>query len=458
MTLPARGYTAVWVPLRHVTAGAPIYEQIQQALDQATHRRVDWWQLVEQGKDRVRVVLLDGLDELVQASSGHHGTYLLDVVEFQRREAEQGRPVAVVVTSRTVVVDRVEIPANTTVVKLEDFNRPRIESWLAEWHRANSRAIEVGTVRPLAMETALARTELSSQPLLLLLLAMYVADPNTPAISEDVSPAGLYDRLLTTFAYRECTKSPTRLPQHKVDEAVQDHLHRLAIAALAMFNRGRQDVTDVELGTDLGALGAPHVDTDRPEDRGRDVAGQFFFIHTAQAHRVGSAQPQQSYEFMHATFGEYLVARHVVDAVVDMSNAARSRRRSSRSDPDDDLLCALLCHQVLVTRRNCLDFVENLFDDLDPRERSHITGVLETLIRGYRGRHGSARYAEYRPTPVDHVHRLATYSANLVLLRLAVGEPLSINNLWPARERAEWGSNVELWKSGLYEDNGRRFF
>src|SRR3712207_7629487 len=41
--------------------------------------------------------------------------YLHDVVRFQELEADQDRPVAVIVTSRTVVADRVDIPQGTAL-------------------------------------------------------------------------------------------------------------------------------------------------------------------------------------------------------------------------------------------------------------------------------------------------------------------------------------------------------
>lgn len=108
--LPPEEYTVVRVPLRTVAAGAPIVNQVQQALDAATNNRVSWHSVTDPDADTVLVLLLDGLDELLQAATFDRGGYLQDVVEFQRIEEEQNRPVAVVVTSRTVVADRVDIP------------------------------------------------------------------------------------------------------------------------------------------------------------------------------------------------------------------------------------------------------------------------------------------------------------------------------------------------------------
>ncbi|MFT7834655.1 ATP-binding protein [Saccharothrix sp. BKS2] len=64
--LPPGEYTVVRVPLRNVAAGAPIIDQVQQALDAATNNRVRWHEVTDDSADTVLVVLLDGLDELRQ--------------------------------------------------------------------------------------------------------------------------------------------------------------------------------------------------------------------------------------------------------------------------------------------------------------------------------------------------------------------------------------------------------
>jgi hypothetical protein len=58
------------------------------------------------------VILIDGFDELLRATGIRQTDYLLRVAEFQRRESDQGRPVAVMVTSRTSVEDRARTPVD----------------------------------------------------------------------------------------------------------------------------------------------------------------------------------------------------------------------------------------------------------------------------------------------------------------------------------------------------------
>jgi ATPase family associated with various cellular activities (AAA) len=433
--LPSSVYTVVRVPLRQVGANAPIIDQVQQALDLATHRRVDWWKLVEQGPGTIRVVLLDGLDELLQASSHDRSGYLQDVMEFQRVEAEQGRPVVVVVTSRTVVADRVDIPSGTTVIKLDYFNRTDIANWLRHWNEANASLIASGKVRGLSPAAALRQPELARQPLLLLMLALYSADPAFPALDADLSTANLYQRLLDNFARREVAKKADhRLSPDETERRTRDQLDRLAIAALAMFNRKSQEISEVEPGADMTVLNENLLTPVSPAELGQRLIGEFFFVHAAEAKPLSAAgnaadpsvsvvrqgeRAQRSYEFLHATFGEYLVASRVLNELVDVGETALAGRRGPRV-PDDDLLFALLSHQPLAGRRSTLNFAVELFANLSRSERSHSLAVLETLIDSYRHRHISDRYATYRPTPLDRVRQLAAYSANLVTLRVAL--------------------------------------
>ena len=247
--LPASAYTVVRVPLRRVGANAPIMHQVQEALDIATHKRVDWWRLVEQSRDTIRVVLLDGLDELLQATNNDRSGYLQEVMEFQRIEAEQQRPVIVMITSRTVVADRVDIPDGTIVMKLDYFNDDDIREWLDGWREVNSSLIVSGTIRELTLDAALRQRDLARQPLLLLMLAIYSADPESPALDTDLSTANLYRRLLDNFARREVAKKAKHnLLPDEMQRQVRGQLERLSVAALAMFNRGRQDIMEASSG------------------------------------------------------------------------------------------------------------------------------------------------------------------------------------------------------------------
>ena len=450
--LAASGYTVVRVPLRQVNANAPIISQIQQALDLSTNLRVRWPELSEQSRDRIRVVLLDGLDELLQASTGDRSGYLLEVADFQRIEADQGQPIVIVVTSRTVVADRVDIPLNTSVAKLDFFDERDIEDWLRIWHGANPAL----TGRELTPAAALRHPDLARQPLLLLMLALYSANPAFPALEATLSTADLYDRLLDNFARREVAKKAKAHPSAaELEDGVRTQLERLSVAALAMFNRGQQDITEIQLGRDLAALKGS---TERASatEAGQRIIAEFFFVHAAEARLTevpGRDAPLRSYEFLHSTFGEYLVAWRVMNELCGVAETALGGRFGTR-EPDDDLLFALLSHQPFVVRASTLTFATEVFDRLTETERERVLEVLNALIKSHRSRHGSDRYAAYRPTPLDRIRELAAYSANLVTLRLALQPDHSQVSLRSILSETgdllgQWRSMVAAWRSGL---------
>lgn len=465
--LPDAGFTVVRVPLRRVTASARIAVQVQEALDEATDGRVPWPRLSDQSAGTIPVILLDGLDELLQASDSDRSAYLLDVLEFQRTEAAVGRDVIVIVTSRVVVADRVVIPFGTTMVKLDSFADEDIADWLERWNDANSSAISAGTFRALTPDVALRYEDLARQPLLLLMLALYTADPVVPALDAGPSMTDLYERLLREFALREARKSLGRDARpDDVDERVADHLDRLAIAALAMFNRGRQDVNEDEVGADLRVFREDLMTRAREEEAGQRVVGEFFFVHAAEGRPFGSqagrgGRPiRRRYEFLHATFGEYLVASYIVSNLIDVTGRTPRGRRGP-IDPDDSMLFALLSHQPLAARRSILEFARGICASrTDDDGRRQVLEVLEVLAGSYRDRRGWDKYTGYRPSPPDIVRCLACYSANVVSLRVAM-EPeedgVALTDLLhaPGDALAQWRSTVLLWQAGLDPDGLR---
>jgi hypothetical protein len=431
--LPEPTYTVVRVPLRRVNADANVVEQIQQGLLLATNGTVTWPELAKECDDVIRVVVLDGLDELLQATTNDRGGYLADVMEFQRVEAALGRPVAVIVTSRTLVADRIRVPRGTPVVELLEFDDAQIAEWITTWNAVNS------NIRPMTPKLADAYADLARQPLLLLMLTLYFTDPNIEPPDHDLSTAELYQRLLNTYVRREVTKQAGRvLPDEEYAEAVHTRLTRLAVAALGMFNRGRLSITEAELTADLIALG-------ESAPTGRRVLSEFYFVHAPEA---GDGD-HRGYEFLHTTFMEYLVATRVVEVLAEVAEGSFGRRRFH--EPDDGLLFALLSHQPLAIQNPILDFVADGLAALDDAERVDVIKTLDLLISAYRGRVTSTKYLSYRPSSWDAIRELAAYSANLVLVRvLADRDGVHLGALFPGGSAlSAWDATVRLWSAGL---------
>jgi hypothetical protein len=457
--LPDDVFAAVWVPLRHVDPGVPIYQQIDQALAAQLAGRLDWARLCEEtGAGKIVLVVLDGLDELIQASGVSQSRYLLEAAEFQRTQYAHGHPVVIIATSRIVVADRVDIPPGALTIKLEDFDAHRIAQWSRTWNEVNATTADFRGLTAATLESV---EELAAQPLLLVMIALYTADPKVPEIHSLRSSADLFQQLIDNFIRREIAKD-AEVPGGRgidVDAELSVRRWRLAIAAFAMFNRGRQHVSEPELQRDLELfLGAEQVNRttfSEPIDRVTRTIGEFFFVHAPGGDSQLDARRglHRTYEFLHATFGEYLIAAETVQVLLHMAGrrAADYHAHSPyREVVDDSRLRELISHQPLLKRASILKLAVETYDGLSADERRWIRAVLGDLIRGVRSRSDGEIVLRSNPTGADHVSRLSIYSLNLVCLLVEFeGGELELRQICPEGEDelAWWRSLVRLWQA-----------
>lgn len=458
-------FTVITVPLRSVRPEDSLKDQIDTVLHRTVSKSFGWDQLSDECGDRLPVILLDGFDELIQASGVHQSNYLKQVQEFQKHQTITERPVAVVVTSRVLVADRAQIPFDVPIVKLEEFDDDRIERWLAAWNTAN---LDTPGFRPLTLAALNQHLELASQPLLLLMLAIYAADPGqAPLDDPDLSNAELYRRLINSFVVRQVGYKGSETPSPDIiTKLAAKSARRLGIAAFAMFNRGHQYVTATELKQDLAVFeqatpAMPSTTFDTPIDDADRTVENFFFIHSPKL-RDGTMLAGRTYEFLHATFGEFLIAEVTMKLLVRLA-AARARHAADPDEepaPDDSRLFALISHQAFVKRRPIIDFAQGLYDALPDMDRAAVLNTLDDLIRTLHDRPLNDPYSTYKPASATFVSRLATYSANLVCLRVFLGHegPTPVSSLFAqdgGNPLAGWRSTVNLWKSGLDSEGWR---
>ncbi|WP_433171584.1 NACHT domain-containing protein [Actinoallomurus sp. CA-150999] len=450
--LPASDFLVVRVVLREVPADTDVQTQIEHAVRAATGERLTWTDLARSADGALPVVLLDGFDELLQATGVSQSDYLEKLVRFQEREADQGRPVAVLVTSRTAVADRVRVPAEGAVaVRLEPFDGEQVGRWLEVWNDTNAAYFAERGLRPLP--PAVAPRELAEQPLLLMMLALYDADGNAlQRESGRLDRAELYERLLTRFAEREVAKSGASLDERQQRRAVEEEFLRLSVTAFAMFNRGRQWVTEDELNADLKALlgdDGGTTGTYAPLTSAQTVVGRFFFVHQAQALR-GQVR-LTTCEFLHATFGEYLIARLTADELARLADdAARGSGRARQATPDDGFLHALLSFAPLTIRRPTVDFLQSMVKP----HRDSVSELLLTYFRTALDSRAHDRHTEYAPIRLSVPARHATYAANLVTLLAVAGDPITASALFPAAAfpLKDWHALALLWRSQLTDE------
>jgi hypothetical protein len=459
--LPPEGFLPVRVVLREVPADAEVQDQIEHAVRAATGLRLDWPDIAREAGQAIPVVLLDGFDELLQATGVSRSDYLLRLARFQQREADQGRPVIAIVTSRTAVADRVRYPPGTMALRLEPFRDEQIETWLRTWNACNAQLITERSLKPLTAETLVRHRVLASEPLLLLMLALYDADANALQLGGEAADAGmdetvLYEKLLTAFAVREVEKSAEGVAVSELPVLVEQELQRLSLIAFSIMNRRRQWVTAAELDADLTALLGQTASRDAgfrtPLTQGEIALGRFFFIQHAQAMVAGSRL--QTFEFLHATFGEYLAARLTVQLAAGLQKR-RSPLMVGPAAADDDMLYALLSFAPLSSRQ-ILRFVTSICSrQVPPAARRELSDLLIDVFAASENR-TEHRYGGYRPSPLATSSRHGVYSANLVLLMLALEPALSAARLFRASEPLNdppgmWHRRVLLWRSAMTE-------
>ncbi len=445
--LPAGDFLAVRVELRGAPAEADLLEQIEYGVRAALQEEVGWAELARSARDALPVVMLDGFDELLQATGVSQTRYLEKVRQFQRDRAEAGYPVAVVVTSRISVCGGVRIPVGAHVLRLVPFAEEHIVRWLDVWNVANDRYFQVRKVPRLAPEVVLAYRDLAEQPLLLLMLALYDAvDSALRRSADEMAKAQLYERLLARFTRREVAKGSTDRTDADLAADAEGELEQLSVVAFAMFNRGNQWVSEADLSADLAAL----LDVERqrrqqgmstPLSAGEAVLGRFFFVQRAQA--VRDSQTLRTYEFLHATFGEFLVARFTWRVLYDLHQVEVARpRRLAGAQLDDSDLYALLSFAPLTSRKTVIDFLAEIA--VDSPDRLALAETVKRLFEEHTEDHVRTR-ADYLPVKHPTPTRYAIYGLNLVLLYGAVRGAFDIRELGIE----DWPRLTAFWKSQL---------
>ena len=216
-------------------------------------------------------------------------------------------------------------------------------------------------MRPFSSRAVLSHKDLAGQPLLLLMLSFYDADGNAlQQHSNELARAELYEGLLAKFVNREIGKLHPNSDEADKEASVSTQLDQLSIVAFAMFNRGRKSVSESDLDSDLADL-LPDDNTEQEMDRvarrlsrAQLTVGRFFFIHRSQA--ILDNHKLNHYEFLHSTFGEYLVAR-LVAKILDQLIVVRSTvvsgfaMRPGSDLPDDRLWDLLSFRQSLTAHR-----------------------------------------------------------------------------------------------------------
>lgn len=303
--------------------------------------RFKWF--AEEFPEKAITLIFDGYDEIQQATGMVYRLFLDNLRRFQQDCYSNGRPVRVVVTSRETLIDRAKIPSATMVMKLLEFDNDRKEAFIKVWNECNRENMHRAGLKEFCLPQSTEICNLSSQPLLLTMLAIYDADfeNKTNALYQDdetgnkIDRTNLYDRLLRRFIRRELRKGK-RINEKAYEDNDSDEernkmvdreMRRLGQAALGMFVREKMSIKIDELEADFGCMEiARDVSPSSDKVLFKDAEvflGGFFFIYDPRSSKTKTGEeipPENknaSFEFLHKTFYEFLVADYILDNLFD---------------------------------------------------------------------------------------------------------------------------------------------
>ena len=358
------------------------------------------------------------------------------------------------------------------MIRLEEFDPPRRERWIETWNAGNAGFFREQGLREFAIPANPTIEELSHQPLLLLMLAVFDSQSNQLHEHRELDQTLLYDRLLRRFILRERTKGEAAHDFRALSEDEQraefdTDMRRLGVAALSMFNRRSLHIHEAELERDVEHLGLGRPVSEAggtAQPQARLLLGSFFFVHESRSrvHRGAEEGREPSgpaaFEFLHNTFGEFLTADFIVAHVLEQARAVAAMRGSSalaapleqmlgERDGLVDAWYLALGYTPLYTRPVILRMLREwarhrLEPDLLESAETIVRRQLAQLLDG--SVPPSSILTAERPTPYEPLPLLghyAVYSINLVLLLAALRkEGFTI-------EREAWDRLTQLWRS-----------
>lgn len=290
----------------------------------------------EEFPDNPVTLVFDGYDEVLQATGGVYRGLLKQIRRFQESCSEHERPVRVIVTSRETLIDKADIPADSLVMKLLEFDEKQKVNWIDIWNAHNHDILAEEGIEDFRLpENNKDIEKLSGQPLLLLMLAIYDANFELKANSltkqtdqdDAFNRTTLYNELIRRFVRRELRKGPKgggiafdEVDSNEQEAMVNKEMKKLGIAALGMFEREKLSLTVDELDHDLEYMevkNIPYNQLSRKMLKNAEmVFGSFFFIHQSRVENEEETK-DATFEFLHKTFYEFLVADLVLFFLLD---------------------------------------------------------------------------------------------------------------------------------------------
>ena len=467
-------YHVIVVHLRDINAEASVAEQIGEAIARTLDDSDCKWGNIAKARPKKPVLLIfDGYDELLQAKGKTYSNYLEKIVEFQEKQWDSRNiTVRSIVTSRIVLIDKVEIPSGSVVIRLKPFDKDRIDKWCEVWNNENEAYFQSKGLEKFVVEEESKAWELAGEPLLLLMLALFDTKDNALRKHQNLQATELYGSLIRDFVEREKKKDPEfEKGEAKIrKKVIEKEIERIAVVAIGMFNRNALHITAGQLEKDLGLLCGLKAESELKDSE--QLLGSFFFIHDS-ATRSADIQEKdklRAYTFLHNTFGEFLAAHYIViqlyNILDDLQRHVEKYENKHFSLKDRLGWYACLSYAPLFRRpvvgrmvqewapryfeskRFALEDATDSLRELIIREiprvlRGEVIGELECVSGKFR--------KEAKKVESDLMEHLAIYSNNLLSIAALLTDGVSLEKSESPIPRA-WNKLLHLWRYAFDEN------
>jgi len=268
------------------------------------------------------VLLLDGYDELIQASRTGLGSFFLRLQNLLRDQRVQG----IVCFGRDTVFSRddTSIPEDATVVSLLPFDDAQVAQWCARWSEATGRSFDW---RRRGKRTEGSDDEvlqsLIHEPLTLRLLALLDLE-GIPIFSEDggLDLARIYRHVISETCARH--------QKERGDFTAADLRRLLRVIGFAVMQSGQEVIRREDLQRALTALGL-QIETDKTGSKATQL------ILAISQRR--SDEDERAWEFLHKSLGEYLAAEFLSVEIAAMVARERDEFGETTFRLSDSSLC-----------------------------------------------------------------------------------------------------------------------
>ncbi len=405
---------------------------------------VNWVEWAKKFPDKIPVIILDGFDELLRASQTQLNDYIINIQKLQIKAQHSNLSIRVILTSRLTIMQDVKIPEDSLVIKLNSFDRQRKRLWIEKWNEKQLNNKEF--ILPERDDL----DELSKEPLLLFLLALYDFEDNalSKVAKEGLSKSSLYDKLFTEFTKRQLRKNTLyNGSSPKIQKEMED-LFRLRIGffALMIFTHDRVHHLEKDFDEELNVFSLSDEN-----NKAKNILDGFFFVHKDKS-TDGHDTENLSFEFLHKTFGEFLAADFMLR--IALLKAYDDEDISHLSN--EKYFRQVFSFQWIHKQPKILDFLlehsKSIFDTTSytllvkviKKELKTLVDESTTLI---------SPVALHQFKTFEKLKHIAIYSQNLILLWISLEDDSFEFHLSKNIDNIKsWKIFVDLWKNyGEYE-------